>query len=433
MGLLFRDRLEDRTGYGYTTIDNRILSDNYTDLSVDAYMILTRCLSHSSGWQLNWTQFEKKYKITIKRRIRAINELTEKGHFIEDKWRVGRSWYYNYIFFEIAQTKDEIKYFKENFLPKLRMYDCTSTIMDVKFNMHTCTCTNHTDNNNKEYNNKDNNKKEINNNDDNNENQKSRVNNFSLNNSNIHDTCLHVSNTTNIFSENKINNEKNIEGDLTNLNNSPKIAHKQFKGKKADGTTTKNKAEYLAEQGEQPVQDVLANTNAKPLSEQTAEEKAENNIRKMTNDTLAKIKEADQRLAYKQQQIKNRENLRIQISKCIDEEYQNEEIALLFKEYISCLTDKGITVTPAQYRLLKRDLENFSLTDEGKKAILEIAISYGVPKLKKTFNSVDFEENRLNPNKGKVTNPIPKPAPQKTLPSKAYELARDEHGNLITF
>ena len=53
MIITFCSELTERPEYKYARIDNRIIEDNYTDLSVEAYMVLTRCLANQSGWQMS--------------------------------------------------------------------------------------------------------------------------------------------------------------------------------------------------------------------------------------------------------------------------------------------------------------------------------------------------------------------------------------------
>ena len=62
MVITFCARLDNRDN-GFLQIDNRVVENNYTDLSMEAYMVLTRCLANQSGWQIHWNHFEKKYHI----------------------------------------------------------------------------------------------------------------------------------------------------------------------------------------------------------------------------------------------------------------------------------------------------------------------------------------------------------------------------------
>ena len=118
MVITFCARLDNRDN-GFLQIDNRVVENNYTDLSMEAYMVLTRCLANQSGWQIHWNHFEKKYHISSKKRRKAMNELVEKRHCIIQKIRNGSAWNYYYFFFELALSESETEDFIKNFLPNL--------------------------------------------------------------------------------------------------------------------------------------------------------------------------------------------------------------------------------------------------------------------------------------------------------------------------
>ena len=236
MVITFCARLDNRDN-GFLQIDNRVVENNYTDLSMEAYMVLTRCLANQSGWQIHWNHFEKKYHISSKKRRKAMNELVEKRHCIIQKIRNGSAWNY-YFFFELAlsesETDDTLKNFssplQENPLKENPLKDFPAHINNIIYKI------------NKNINKiKDKEKKEseiL---------QENNLNNIN----NQHDTCDMDSPNNSTFRENlnKNNNMENFEA-ATNLNNSsnfvtkpsvPKAKenHKQFKQTNYDGTVIK--------------------------------------------------------------------------------------------------------------------------------------------------------------------------------------------------
>ena len=260
--------------------------------------------------------------------------------------------------------------------------------------------------------------------------------NFSKDNisNSIHDSN-HVSTYNKAFSEENNfidSNGEKISGGVTKLNNpektSPKPKKKStktVKGTKKDGSTTKNKEELNAEKEKQNLSEILGGVNGKPLGEQTAEEKAVANLKDLANEKMAEIKEATQKMMMTQVKQTNRERKEKRIHTLIEKDYSDAEICRLFKNLITCLTEKGIGTTVTSYQQMKEDLE-MGKSREEKINILKVAISYGVPHLASLFN----RQNEYNKGKNKsVANNIT----PRVLTKEEASLARDENGNLLVF
>lgn len=441
MGITISYRDEDHAKYGFTPIDNGIIRENITDLSPEALVLLIRCLANADGFQMDWKLFEKTFHISERKRIDAIKELETKGHCIYTKVRKASTWEHVYIFFETALSTANIEEFKEKILPNL------STAISTPSNEHPQMNTfkvgsyiNKTINNKNNLNNiKENkNKAEINFRMDS---SKNFLNNYYTKDScSTSNTCYiddhenHESNYTEMFSDNKnlINLNKHGEA-VTKLNNSPspitiskKCARKSFKGTLSDGSTTKNKAQYIDSQEKQPVSGVL-NTQAKKLSEQTEVEKETNRLVRTNNVLEANIKKAEQLAAFKAVKQTRRESALNKVMDTIKRDYEDSEIGRLLTDLAHALTEKGICVTPTCYAQLKKDLVTLANNDNERKQMLSIAIAYGLPKLKPLYG------NKNSSNTLSTKNALANSVKQEEVSEEYSELAVDENGNQICF
>lgn len=431
----FCSELNNRQEYNFTMIDNKIIEDNYTDLSVEAYMVLTRCLANQSGWQINWKLFEKKFKITNDKRISAIKELVAKRHCIVDKWKEGKAWEYNYVFFELALSEDDLNEFTQKILPELRNRNLEFQNKNSKFRIlkpatyilyNNITKTNLT-------NNIKNNIKQLRLHEDSSPN----LNNISKETCN-HVTCEHDSPMEEPFRrEHEIydSNMENFEV-ATNLNNSQQSVTNPLKVKKPksqkcvkgvlpDGTVSRNKAEIKASNPKKGIKDIAQEHNGQIIAEQTEEEVAERKATKKADELLSRMEEMEKKLEAKEKKQVSRQNLAKVVCSYIEQDFSDLSIQNSFKNWVNALCEKGIGMTITNYNVQKEKLLTYP-TLKDRLDVLEAAMSKGFPKLK------TYEEwNEIKSKYSKHTVPVAV-APKPTDLSQ-FGLQYDENGNVLEF
>ena len=431
MIITFCSELTERPEYKYARIDNRIIEDNYTDLSVEAYMVLTRCLANQSGWQMSWNHFEKKYNITNDKRLSALQELISKRHCVMDKWKTGKAWEYNYVFFEIALSEEELEEFTQKILPELRNRNLEFQNKNSKFRIlkpaqyilyNNITKNNFTNNNSTK-----------------NtygcvsaENFKNNSNTCNSMYSCEHETCDMDSPNNSTFRENlnKNNNMENFEV-ATNLNNSsnfvtkpsvPKVkkSHKQFQQKNDDGTVTKNKMEYQMNQESKSLSDIAVDNKGK-LGKQTEEERILAETKKVNKETQEALKEIKARKSVSKNTKKRRES---EIFSLIEQDF-TDNLRQLMHEYFDFLIQLGRPIEAPSYRAMLRILDELSGGDDKKKeAIVNQSLARGWQGFYALKDNSNTQKTRKN------VQPVLAHQEEEEPEIKEF---RDENGNLITF
>ena len=420
----FSMKIDDRTN-GFLQMDNRVVEDNYTDLSVEAYMVLTRCLANISGWQINWKHFQKKYNITNNKRLSALKELISKGHCVMDSWKNGKAWEYNYVFFEIALSEEELEEFTQKILPELRNRNLEFKNKDSKIRILKSAqyiIYNNINKTNLKNNNSTKNTYVC-------VSEENFKNNININDSSC-ETCDMDSPNEMTFSEkHDSNDELGNFGGVTNLNNSqqsvtnpPKVKNgKQFKVKKADGTVSKNKMEYQMSQESKSLSEI--NGNAKgALGKQTDEESALAQSKRLNNQVQETLKEINAKKNVSKKAKQKREN---EIFTLIEQDFK-DDMKVIVHDYFDFLIQDGRQVYAANYRSMIRILEDLSEGDEKKKrSIVEQSLSRGWQGF---YPLLEMKNNTKN--NSKTVQPILIPADEEEPEEIEY---RDENGNLITF
>ena len=373
MIITFCSELTERPEYKYARIDNRIIEDNYTDLSVEAYMVLTRCLANQSGWQMSWNHFEKKYNITDDKRLSALQELISKRHCVRDKWKMGKAWEYNYVFFEIALSEEELEEFTQKILPELRNRNLEFQNKNSKFRIlkpaqyilyNNITKNNLTNNNSTK-----------------NTYGCVSAENFK-NNSNTcnsmytceHETCDMNSPNNSTFSKN-LNKHDNMENfDVaTNLNKSssfvtkpsvPKVkkSHKQFQQTNYEGTVIQNKMEYQMSQESKSLSEINKNTKG-ALDKHTEEEQALSKVRDLNNQVQETLSEINAKKRVSKKAKKKREE---EIFSLIEQDFTGD-LQVILHDYFDFLIQGCRPIYKANYRAMIRVLEDLAAGDEKKK------------------------------------------------------------------
>lgn len=430
MGITFCARLDNRDN-GFLQIDNRVVENNYTDLSMEAYMVLTRCLANQSGWQIHWNHFEKKYHISSKKRGKAMNELVEKRHCIIQKIRNGSAWNYYYFFFELALSESETEDFIKNFLPNLvsAFWDVPneSSQMGVpKWGAYII------------YNNI--NKTNLNNTSSN-KNTYTRVLeknlNYISNTCDSIDSCKHVtcdmnSPNNSTFSKN-LNKHDNMENfDIaTNLNKSsnfvtkpsvPKVkkSHKQFQQTNYEGTVIQNKMEYQMSQESKSLSEINKNTKG-ALDKHTEEEQALSKVRDLNNQVQETLSEINAKKRVSKKAKKKREE---EIFSLIEQDFTGD-LQVILHDYFDFLIQEGKPLYAANYRAMIRNLEDLAEGDDKKKeAIVNQSLARGWQ---------GFYALKDNSNTQKTWKNVQPVLAHQDEDEPEIKEFRDENGNLITF
>ena len=431
MIITFCSELTERPEYKYARIDNRIIEDNYTDLSVEAYMVLTRCLANQSGCQMSWNHFEKKYNITDDKRLSALQELISKRHCVRDKWKMGKAWEYNYVFFEIALSEEELEEFTQKILPELRNRNLEFQNKNSKFRIlkpaqyilyNNITKNDFTNNNSTK-----------------NtygcvsaENFKNNSNTCNSMYSCKHETCDMNSPNNSTFSKNlnKHDNMENFEA-ATNLNNSsnfvtkpsvPKVkkSHKQFQQTNDDGTVIKNKMEYQMNQESKSLSDIAVDNKGK-LGKQTEEERILAETKKVNKETQEALKEMKARKSVSKNTKKRRES---EIFSLIEQDF-TDNLRQLMHEYFDFLIQLGRPIEAPSYRAMLRILDELSGGDDKKK---EAIVNQSLARGWQGFYAL--KDNSNTQKTWKNVQPVLAHQDEEEPEIKEF---RDENGNLITF
>lgn len=428
MGILRNYHIENRCGRGFTQIDNQPL-DGIDELSFIACCIWIKLLRNKNGWELKWENFEKKHGISNDARIKGLKELTEKGYYLEDKYRDGRIWKYNYFVFEYPLTLEEQNIFKEKIFPILRNVNSEFQIRLSDFGFPKCTqYYNNTNINNTNLNNIEDNKAEIN--------FRSLDSSENFNNENI--TCNHDSETNLTFSKKHDlqNNMENSGGD-TNLNKTiqPVTIPKKSKSTKThkgivDGKVSRNAMEVAMAQPKQSVNVVLNGTGAYAMGGMTEETK----LKHQEKDTLMEIQDKLYDLNAKNAIRKNTQNSRKEkIFGLIKKEFTGDLQKVLLN-YMEFYIESGKKMIEVNYRAFLEKLNKLSNGDEQKK--IEI--------VKTSLSNCWLEIFPLNEKNNNKTNYKSNATPQFIFEqedkqkeeyeeSDYYTAATDENGNLLMF
>ena len=152
-------------------------------------------------------------------------------------------------------------------------------------------------------------------------------------------------------------NENKDKNESKNKNKSKKT----IKGKTKDGKDCRNKAQIKEEQEKQSVTSMLSKEkNAKPLGEQTEEERTVSKLQKEINQ----IQEQTKELQEKQRRRTNKEIMRANIIGYIASDFKDkQEVQELFRDFINSSYDLGKPITIPQYKELKKILFEFSNGD----------------------------------------------------------------------
>jgi len=374
----------------YNIVPNKPLSGKH-ELSWDASGVWVRCIKNVSGWHLNWDTFEKLHGISKQRRIIALKELKKKKYCVEKSFMQGKVPCYVYYFSKLPMVDELVDYLEKTpyeLIPKILDKETVQKILQILksksayADLHKQICIS------TYYNNTNINKTNLNNTNFNNKSQASLgdgVNSsfsFNSNKHDIHDTCiqvLHDSAEGSTFSNEIDKTELNSSGaSLTKLHNSSqtvtnpvspsikKKSSKTYKGTNAEGKLTKNKAEVLAAQPKQSLNDVMVEQMGIVAGNQTEDEKA---VARQNTETKKQKAASDEiKMEFVKEGIRTKRKTKREglIFRYIDADFQGE-LNKVLKDYFTFYISSGKPIQEVNYRYMIQDLEKFSGGDENKK------------------------------------------------------------------